>query len=64
VAVPTPAALGPADTARQLAELNPIQGDGRVSTLHYLLARCFHILTELEELTTEKATPGRARVSA
>jgi len=38
LAVPTPAAASLADTARLLAELHPIQGDGRVSTLHYLLA--------------------------
>jgi transposase len=35
-----------------------------VAIARRLLARCFHILTELEESTTEKTTTGRARVSA
>jgi len=38
VAVPTPAVASLADAARQQAEQHPIDGDGRVSTLHYLLA--------------------------
>jgi Clp amino terminal domain, pathogenicity island component len=42
VAVPTPAAANLADTARQLAELHPVQGDRRVSTLHHLLALSRH----------------------
>ncbi len=35
-----------------------------VAIARKLLARCFHILTELEEPTTEKATTGRARITA
>jgi transposase len=35
-----------------------------VAIARKLLARCFHILTELEEPTSEKATTGRARISA
>jgi ATP-dependent Clp protease ATP-binding subunit ClpA len=38
VAAPTPAAASLAELARQQAEQHPIEGDGRVSTLHYLLA--------------------------
>jgi ATP-dependent Clp protease ATP-binding subunit ClpA len=38
VAVPTPAAAALAELARQQAEQHPIEGDGRVSTLHHLLA--------------------------
>jgi hypothetical protein len=38
VAVPTPAAAGVAELARQQAGQHPIDGDGRISTLHYLLA--------------------------
>ena len=34
-----------------------------VAIARRLLARCFHILTELE-VTTEKVTTGRARISA
>jgi Clp amino terminal domain, pathogenicity island component len=40
VAVPTPAAAALAELARQQAEQHPI--DGRVSTLHYLLALLMH----------------------
>jgi transposase len=35
-----------------------------VAIARRLLARCFHILTELEEPTTEKVTTGRARITA
>lgn len=42
VAVPTPAAAGLAELARQQAEQHPIEGDGRVSTLHHLLALLMH----------------------
>src|SRR6266536_1903287 len=35
-----------------------------VAIARRLLARCFHILTELEEPTSEKATTGRARITA
>jgi hypothetical protein len=35
-----------------------------VAIARKLLARCFHILTELEEPTTKKATTGRARITA
>jgi transposase len=35
-----------------------------VAIARRLLARCFHILTELEEPTTKKATTARARISA
>ena len=38
VGVPTPAVAALAELARQQAEQHPIEGDGRVSTLHYLLA--------------------------
>ena len=38
VAVPTPAVASLAELARQRAEQHPIEDDGRVSTLHYLLA--------------------------
>jgi ATP-dependent Clp protease ATP-binding subunit ClpA len=38
VAVPTPAVAALAELARQQAEQHPIEGDGRVSTLHHLLA--------------------------
>jgi hypothetical protein len=38
VAVPTPAVASLAELARQQAEQHPIEGDGHVSTLHYLLA--------------------------
>lgn len=37
VAAPTPAAAELAELARQQAEQHPIEGDGRISTLHYLL---------------------------
>jgi Clp amino terminal domain, pathogenicity island component len=40
VAVPTPAAASLAELARQQAEQHPI--DGRISTLHYLLALLMH----------------------
>jgi Clp amino terminal domain, pathogenicity island component len=40
VAVPTPAAVGLTELARQQAEQHPV--DGRVSTLHYLLALLMH----------------------
>jgi ATP-dependent Clp protease ATP-binding subunit ClpA len=42
VAVPTPAAVSLAELARQQAEQHPIEGDGRVSTLHHLLALLMH----------------------
>jgi ATP-dependent Clp protease ATP-binding subunit ClpA len=42
VAVPTPAAAALAELARQQAEQHPIEGDGRVSTLHHLLALLMH----------------------
>jgi ATP-dependent Clp protease ATP-binding subunit ClpA len=38
LAVPTPAAVGLTELARQQAEQHPVPGDGRVSTLHHLLA--------------------------
>jgi len=38
VAVPTPAAARLAELARQQAEQHPIDGDGRISTLHHLLS--------------------------
>jgi hypothetical protein len=38
VAVPTPAAARVAELARQQAGQHPIDGDGRISTLHFLLA--------------------------
>jgi hypothetical protein len=37
-AVPTPAVARLHELARQRAEQHPIQGDGRITTLHYLLA--------------------------
>jgi hypothetical protein len=37
-AVPTPAVARLHELARQQAEQHPIEGDGRISTLHYLLA--------------------------
>jgi hypothetical protein len=37
-AVPTPAVARLAELARQQAEQHPIEGDGRISTPHYLLA--------------------------
>ena len=36
--VPTPAAAMLGELARQLAEQHPVEGDGRVTTLHHLLA--------------------------
>lgn len=42
VPVPTPAAAALAELARQQAEQHPIEGDGRVGTLHYLLALLMH----------------------
>jgi ATP-dependent Clp protease ATP-binding subunit ClpA len=42
VEAPTPAAAGLAELARQQAEQHPIEGDGRVSTLHHLLALLMH----------------------
>ena len=42
VAAPTPAAASLAELARQQAEQHPIEGDRRVSTLHYLLALLMH----------------------
>ena len=41
-AVPTPAAAALAELARQQADQHPIGGDGRISTLHYLLALLMH----------------------
>jgi hypothetical protein len=36
--VPTPAAAMLGELARQLAEQHPVEGDGRITTLHHLLA--------------------------
>jgi Clp amino terminal domain, pathogenicity island component len=37
-ALPTPAAASLAELARQQAEQHPVEGDGRITTLHHLLA--------------------------
>jgi Clp amino terminal domain, pathogenicity island component len=42
VAIPTPAVAGLAELARQQAEQHPIDGDGRITTLHHLLALLMH----------------------
>jgi hypothetical protein len=60
VAVPTPAAAGRAELARQQAEQHPIGGDQRVSTVQYLLGLL--MLTGAGELLGELGVTGKAVV--
>jgi ATP-dependent Clp protease ATP-binding subunit ClpA len=77
VAAHTPAAASLAELARQQAEQHPIDGDGRISTLHYLLALSMEgaagkLLDELsvshngvvERLVTEGPGSSRPTTSA
>jgi ATP-dependent Clp protease ATP-binding subunit ClpA len=74
VEVPTPAAARLEELARQQAEQHPIEGDGRISTLHHLLALLMlprsaarRLLRELgvsyEEVTRRIAEEGAQRVA-
>jgi ATP-dependent Clp protease ATP-binding subunit ClpA len=73
VEVPTPAVARLGELARQAAEQHPIEGDGRISTLHHLLALFMHpgsaagrLLVELgvsyEEVVRRIAEEGARRV--
>ena len=75
VEVPTPAAARLDELARQQAGQHPIQGDGRISTLHHLLALLMlprsaarRLLGELgvgyEEVVRRIAEEGARRVAA
>jgi ATP-dependent Clp protease ATP-binding subunit ClpA len=74
VEVPTPAAARLGELARQQAEQHPIEGDGRISTLHHLLALMVprsaagRLLRELgvgyEEVVRRIAEEGTRRVVA
>jgi hypothetical protein len=72
--VPTPAAARLGELARQMAEQHPVEGDGRVTTLHHLLALLMvpgsggrRLLTELgldlEEVVQRIEEEGPRRVA-
>jgi len=73
VEVPTPAVARLGELARQQAEQHPIEGDGRISTLHHLLAllvpksAASRLLVELgisyEEVVRRIAEEGARRVA-